>query len=112
MNPGFVAVDRSRAVDACQSSFGHHPRLHLVQADIRQLPFEPGCFDDAYCLGVLQHTPDPAASLGAVARHVRPGGRVAVDVYPRRPANLVWPESTASRHAALSPSPITRVATR
>lgn len=87
-----VAVDRSLAVDACRSSFGRHPRLHLVQADIRQLPFEPGGFDDAYCLGVLQHTPDPAASFAAVARHVRPGGRVAVDVYPRRPANLVWPK--------------------
>lgn len=45
MNPGVVAVDRSRAVDAWQSSFGRHPRLHLVQADIRQLPSEPGCFD-------------------------------------------------------------------
>lgn len=32
---------------------------------------------------MLQHTPDPEASFHALLRHVRPGGRLCVDVYPK-----------------------------
>lgn len=87
-----VALDRSSAVDACLSSFGLHPRLHLVQGDILSLPFAPARFDDVYCLGVLQHTPSPRDAFLALARQVRGGGRIAVDVYPRRPTDLLWPK--------------------
>ena len=39
------------------------------------------------CLGVLQHTPDPAAAFRAIAQMVRPGGHLAVDIY-RRPHGI------------------------
>lgn len=76
-----VAVDYSAAVDSCWKYLGHHPKLHVIQADIYALPFEPGGFDAVYSLGVLQHTPRVFEALKALAPQVKPGGRVIVDVY-------------------------------
>jgi SAM-dependent methyltransferase len=87
-----VAVDYSSAVDACWKNLGPSPRLNVVQADIYRLPFEAGTFDLAYCLGVLQHTPDVARAFRALVEQVRPGGKLAVDVYPRLLLNLLWPK--------------------
>ena len=53
-----VALDYSSAVDACSSNLAEHPNLHLVQADIFNMPFKDGFFDFIYSLGVLQHTPN------------------------------------------------------
>lgn len=78
-----VAVDLSAAVDACYRSLGPHPRLHVVQASVYELPFAPGSFDGVYSFGVIQHTPDVAATFRAIAAMARPGGEVAVDVYKR-----------------------------
>lgn len=85
-----VAVDSSLAVDACQASLGRHPRLDVVQADLHALPFVPAGFDFVYCLGVLQHTPDPRAAFLRLPPLVAAGGRIAVDVYPRLRRNLLW----------------------
>jgi SAM-dependent methyltransferase len=76
-----VAVDRSSAVDACRANFRGHPRLHVVQADLHALPFAAASFDFVVCLGVLQHTPDPRRALLALPPQVKPGGRLAADVY-------------------------------
>jgi len=75
------AVDYSRAVDACRSNFPGHPRLYVVQGDIYALPFPTEAFDFVYCLGVLQHTPDPQRAFLSLPRHLKPGGQLAVDVY-------------------------------
>jgi SAM-dependent methyltransferase len=75
------AVDYSRAVEACQANFPAHPNLHVIQANIYSLPFPEDCFDAVYCLGVLQHTPDPRRAFLALPRHLKPGGRIAVDIY-------------------------------
>src|SRR5205807_7280139 len=55
------------------------------QASIYELPFRPGVFDFVYCIGVIQHTPDPPASLASIAKMVGPGGEIAVTIYPRKP---------------------------
>jgi SAM-dependent methyltransferase len=75
------AVDYSRAVDACRANFARHPNLHVIQADVYALPFAEECFDAIYCLGVLQHTPDPRGAFLALPRHLKSGGRLAVDIY-------------------------------
>jgi SAM-dependent methyltransferase len=75
------AVDFSRAVEACRENFSGHPNLHVVQGNIYSLPFPENCFDAIYCLGVLQHTPDPRRAFLSLPRHLKPGGRIAVDVY-------------------------------
>ncbi|MBZ0232802.1 MAG: class I SAM-dependent methyltransferase [Deltaproteobacteria bacterium] len=75
-----VAIDFSSAVDACRSNNGSE-ELHVLQADLYDLPFAPGSFDFVYSFGVIQHTPDVRGALEALVAQVRPGGRIAVDVY-------------------------------
>jgi SAM-dependent methyltransferase len=80
-----VAVDLSDAVEACRENLvAKHPRtLHVAQASLYELPFPAGGFDAAYCIGVIQHTPDPLESVRAVARMVKPGGQLALWIYER-----------------------------
>ena len=87
-----VGVDLSAAVDAAQSSLGKRDNVDIVQADIADLPFRRGAFDAAYCIGVLQHTPNPSSALHKFVHCVRPEGRVAITVYPRRPWTRFYPK--------------------
>jgi uncharacterized protein YbaR (Trm112 family) len=87
-----VAVDYSNAVDACRGNLGPHPQLDVVQADVYRLPFRRQRFDFVYCFGVLQHTPDVHAAFAALVEQIAPGGRIAVDLYPRLALNIVWPK--------------------
>lgn len=83
------SFDYSSAVDANALNNGASGNLHLFQADIRRIPLPEAWFDHVLCLGVLQHTPDPAASFASLAKHVRPGGDLVVDVYRRSLAALL-----------------------
>jgi SAM-dependent methyltransferase len=85
-----VAIDISNAVDACWSNFHNHPQLHVVQANLYALPFAPETFDRVYCFGVLQHTPNVDDAFHALPPVVRPGGKLAIDVYPKLWRNLFW----------------------
>jgi SAM-dependent methyltransferase len=87
-----AAVDLSLAVEVCAENLRAEARLDVVQADVARLPFAPGSFDFIYCFGVLQHTPDPRQSFLALPRLLAPGGRLAVDVYPRLLRNCLWPK--------------------
>lgn len=80
-----VAVDLSSAVDAAQGNLGHLPNVHVVQADLRYLPVRRDAIDRLYCLGVLQHTPDPIESARALVRALPAGGRFAFTIYGRGP---------------------------
>jgi 2-polyprenyl-3-methyl-5-hydroxy-6-metoxy-1,4-benzoquinol methylase len=82
------AIDYSQAVEACVANFPNHPNLHVLQADIFALPFKGECFDYIYCLGVLQHTPDPHNAFMGLPSHLKPGGYIAVDVYQAGLRNL------------------------
>jgi SAM-dependent methyltransferase len=92
MGATVVALDYSGAVDACQANLGQHPRFLVVQGDIYQLPFKPESFDFVYCLGVLQHTPEVERAFRALVPQLKPGGRLAVDLYPKLLLNLLWPK--------------------
>lgn len=50
----------------------------------------PGSFDLAFCSNALDHTEDPVAVVDAIARAVRPGGFVAIDVYTREGSRENW----------------------
>lgn len=91
------AVDASSAVDAARANLGDHERLHLAQADLFDLPFEPGSFDRVLCLGVLQHTPDPRAAFLAVCDYARPDGWITADVYRKQPYVDRWSAKTLWR---------------
>ncbi len=79
-----VAVDYSRAVDACARNNVQalaERQLHVAQADILNLPVRPLSFDVVLCYGVLQHTGDPRRALVSVWECVRSGGVLMVDRY-------------------------------
>ncbi|MEK9723262.1 MAG: methyltransferase domain-containing protein, partial [Rhodospirillaceae bacterium] len=77
-----VAVDLSGAVDACRETTADRDgRVHCIQASILDLPLKPGVFDAVYCMGVIQHTPDPEAVMRRLPRHLKPGGRLAYNFY-------------------------------
>ena len=78
-----MGFDLTDAVDAAFDNIGRHPRVHLVQADLFQMPFRAASFDLAYSVGVLHHTPDTRAAFARLATIVRPGGGLAVYLYHR-----------------------------
>jgi len=76
-----VGVDLSFAVDAAYGNVGKQENVHIVQADLFQLPFLEGAFDAMYSLGVLHHTPDTKKAFDAVVPYLKPGGEFAVFLY-------------------------------
>lgn len=77
-----VGVDLSQAVEVCQENLHSYDAL-VCQSSIYELPFHPGSFDIVYCIGVIQHTPDPLASIRALCQMVKPGGRIGLWIYER-----------------------------
>ncbi len=82
------SFDVSAAVEANAANNGGNnaagDTLTLVQADILHIPFAPGSHDYVVCLGVLQHTPSPEASIASLWTMVKPGGRLVIDHYRYR----------------------------
>lgn len=79
-----VGIDISNAIDAAKANLEGRANVHFVQASIYELPFRPETFDYCYCIGVIQHTPDPGRSLRSLAEMVSSGGELAVTIYERR----------------------------
>jgi 2-polyprenyl-3-methyl-5-hydroxy-6-metoxy-1,4-benzoquinol methylase len=79
-----VGLDVSSAIDAAAQTARGRRNVHLVQASIYDLPFKPGAFDGVYCIGVIQHTPDPDLALKSLPTPLKPGGRIALTAYERR----------------------------
>lgn len=78
------SFDLSNAVEANLANNGNRKNLNLFQGGIFDIPFRPGSFDKVICLGVLQHTPDPERAFHALTAAVRPGGKIAIDIYASR----------------------------
>lgn len=76
-----VGIDLSFAVDAAYQSMGAHPNMHIIQADIFNLPFTEGTFDFIYSLGVLHHTPDPKKAFLCLPKYLKEGGKISVTLY-------------------------------
>lgn len=84
-----LACDISLAVEANMMNRREHEslsgegRVTICQASILALPVQPQSFDYVVCLGVIQHTPDPAITIKALADCVKPGGVLVIDHYSR-----------------------------
>jgi 2-polyprenyl-3-methyl-5-hydroxy-6-metoxy-1,4-benzoquinol methylase len=83
-----VGVDISAAIESTYANTKHLPNVHLVQANLYALPFQPAVFDFAYCIGVLHHLPDPEAGFRAVVSMVKPKGAVFIWVYSKSRRSL------------------------
>jgi len=75
------SFDYSRAVDANARNNSKAENLNLFQGDIFNIPFNDGSFDHVFCLGVIQHTPDPEKAFFSLASKVKQGGCLYIDVY-------------------------------
>lgn len=84
------------AVDA-EPSMLHLARRRLPTAEVHRaalphLPYADSSFDAAVGNFVLNHVGEPAAAIRELQRVVRPGGRIAVTIwpYPPPPAQQLW----------------------
>jgi glycogen(starch) synthase len=74
------------------------PRLRLVEADARQLPFSDGEFDAAIAIDLMTHLPELEAGVRELARVVRPGGQLVFDTSNASPWwMLAYPSYTGWR---------------
>jgi 2-polyprenyl-6-hydroxyphenyl methylase/3-demethylubiquinone-9 3-methyltransferase len=83
-----LGIDLSQAVldvaelHALESSVALEYRLLAVE----ELAHErPAAFDLVTCMEMLEHVPDPASSIKALAALVKPGGHVIVSTINRKP---------------------------
>lgn len=58
-----------------------HPNAHVVQSDLRRLPFASERFDRVYSYGVLHHLPNPEDGLQDLVRVLTGTGVFAAYVY-------------------------------
>lgn len=97
-----VGVDQSaEMLAAARARFARRDgeRVRLVEGQAEALPFPDGSFDGLTFTYLLRYVEDPRATLGELARVVRPGGRVAsleFGVPPWWPARAAWRLYTAA----------------
>ncbi len=77
-----LAIDLSSAVEAAYLNTKDLENVHVVQADIYNLPFQRP-FDFTFSIGVLHHLPDPEGGFRAVVGHLKDGGSIFAWVYGR-----------------------------
>ena len=80
-----IGLDLSEAVLRARRETRDRANVHVVQGDILSPPFRPASLDFVYSVGVLHHTPDAHQAFLRSASLVKPGGRLAVWLYPQDP---------------------------
>ncbi|PYP86055.1 MAG: hypothetical protein DMF61_14570 [Blastocatellia bacterium AA13] len=75
------AVDIGPAAEVARRNAGGSDSVHVVQADLNNLPFAPESFDFIYSIGVLHHLPEPEAAFRNLLRYLKPGGEIKVYLY-------------------------------
>jgi SAM-dependent methyltransferase len=74
-----VGVDLNTAAIARRNTRGQS-NVTIVEDDVASMKLGEE-FDIVYCIGVVHHTDDPAATVRNLADHVRPGGHLILWVY-------------------------------
>lgn len=77
-----VGIDITNAVEVARNNLGGDRDVFIAQASVTAPPFKKDVFDHGFTIGVLHHTPSPAKGLKNLVDVVKPGGAIAVSVYP------------------------------
>ncbi|HKY05037.1 MAG TPA: methyltransferase domain-containing protein [Blastocatellia bacterium] len=78
-----VGLDLSEALVRARSNLKDRTNVHLVQGNILAPPLKAGFADFGYSVGVLHHTPDTHAAFLKSSTLIKPGGKLAVWLYPK-----------------------------
>ena len=83
-----VGFDLGEAIDVACSNTQEFGNVHLLQADIYNLPLAP-VFDYIYCIGVLHHLTNPEEGFRRLLALLKRGGRISIWVYGKEGNFLV-----------------------
>ena len=92
INLDSIAAARQRIAEAGLSN------VEFLQADLRALPFSPGCFDHLFICFVMEHLARPVEVLVSLQRLLKPGGTVTV-IEGDHGSTYFHPQSAAARAA-------------
>jgi len=81
-----VGIDLSYAVEAAYKNLKNRENVYILQADIAKLPFSYETFDYIFSIGVLHHTPNTKEYFKKLVPFLKPGGEIAIWVYPKEPS--------------------------
>ncbi len=84
-----LGADHTTAVDKAAKLCRGLANVSFVQADLKKLPFPPESFDYAFSIGVMHHDVATKPVFDAVAKMVKPGGKLSVWLYRK---NQFWQE--------------------
>ncbi len=80
-----VLLDASATMlQAARERLGSDGRFRIVEADLCSLPFPDASFDAAVCIRVLHHFEDPRPAIVELARVLRPGGVLVLELANKR----------------------------
>jgi len=78
-----IGVDLSYAVEAAQENLGSLKNVHIVQADIFNLPLKKGLYDYVYSIGVLMATPNTKKAFMKLLPLLKNQGQIAIWFYSK-----------------------------
>lgn len=78
-----IGIDLSNAVEASYENTKEFPNVHIIQADIYNLPFKK-IFDYIFCIGVLHHLPEPEKGFQSLLKYLKTNGTISIWVYGKR----------------------------
>lgn len=97
MGGEIVGVELSTdSVELAQDFVGLRKNVHIIQADLFNIPFKECTFDRIFSIGVLHHTPDTEEAFKAIVPYVKEQGEIIVWVYPpeMKTAEDMWRKMT------------------
>lgn len=78
-----VGVDISEAAVVAYEHCRSLPNVHIIRADIFDLPFGQGTFDYVWSNGVIHHTPNARLAHERLSLMVKNGGKMYIWVYSK-----------------------------
>lgn len=77
-------IDISGSVDLAYQNTKTLDNVHIIQADILNLPFKDGIFDFIASEGVLHHTPSTKLAFESLVKCLTIGGEIQIYVYKQK----------------------------